>query len=301
MNFEQLRYFSITAKYLNFTKASEHLFMSQPTLSRQISLLEEELGLKLFFRNNRTVYLTSAGEVFLKECDAMLSRHNKLMKRMHQLAAGVHGNLTITSLNIYYPELNNIYKEFCDLYPNISLTFNHQHSGQIIETIDMGKGDMGICFSFEIPDNIPHLEVLPFFRENFCVIMSESHPFANKKSLSIQDLKKERLYFLGDNSLKFIRDLWEQAKLSSAARVDLFHSDSIESVLLNVKASHGAAIIPLPVARENISGCKIAKIRNLDSYFEVVLIWKRNNENPALSLFNDHFKQHFSDGPKKNN
>lgn len=289
MTFEQLRYFTALAKNLNFTKTSEQLFISQPTLSRQILLLEEEIGVKLFIRDNKSMQISTAGEVFLDECTELLLKYDKMNERMQQFVTGNSGTLVVSSRNIYYPELTSIYRGFCQTNPNLNLFIQYQQTGIVSDSILRGDGDVGVCFSFEMPESTDELEVVELFEENFCLILSNKHPLANQRSVSIQTLKNENLIFLGLNSFKFIRNLWEATQLSNMIGVKLRHPDSIETILLNVRSGVAASIIPAPVARENLAECVMVEMEGVDSTFHTIMCWQKRNPNPALRLFKSYF------------
>ena len=78
INFQQMEYFLSVAEKLNFTEAAKSLYISQPSLSKQISLLEEELGFALFIRNKRSVRLTPAGEVLNRKWKLLLTDLERL-------------------------------------------------------------------------------------------------------------------------------------------------------------------------------------------------------------------------------
>ena len=91
MELRQIRYFKTVAELLHFSKAARQLHISQPPLTRQIKELERELGVLLFYRNNKRVMLTAAGAYFLKTCDELimqLERSKQLVKQIHDSVGG---------------------------------------------------------------------------------------------------------------------------------------------------------------------------------------------------------------------
>ncbi len=289
MTFDQLYYYSTLADYLNFTKASESLYISQPTLSRQIALLEEELGVKLLYRDNRSVYLTDAGKLLLIEGKELLRRRDELIAHIQQMITGVRGVLAIASLDLYYKDLYEVYGIYRSRYPNIQFSLHHQNTGFTIDSIISGKADVGICFDFELPENIHEqgIDVLQMHEERFVLITSELNPLASREYIEADELKNETLYFIGRASFPFINNLWESASLSEASSAGLYHPDSIDSVLMQIKTGQGASVVPAPVAREHTSGLVSREIKGLDSSFNTVMIWRRDNPNPALGLFKE--------------
>lgn len=81
MDIRQLRYFITVAEHLNFTKAANQLYVAQSAISHQIADLEDQVGVKLFIRNKRSVQLTPAGAVFLKEVMEIVEKRQERLKR----------------------------------------------------------------------------------------------------------------------------------------------------------------------------------------------------------------------------
>jgi DNA-binding transcriptional LysR family regulator len=90
-----LRYFAVVAEELHFGRAAERLYISQPALSQQIRVLEEQVGMPLFVRGPRGVSLTDAGETLLTEARELLERSDRLRESMEQLRLGASGTLRV--------------------------------------------------------------------------------------------------------------------------------------------------------------------------------------------------------------
>ena len=105
MIIDKMDYIFAIAKEQNLTRAAKRLFVAQSTLSKQIALLEEELGLKLFYRNNRTVSLTPAGSLFRGEMEKVEHRLTEAIDRARHVDRGLDGHLSIGVLDIIDPSL----------------------------------------------------------------------------------------------------------------------------------------------------------------------------------------------------
>jgi DNA-binding transcriptional LysR family regulator len=95
MNSLQIQYFLTVAQYLNFSKAAEHHYTSQPSVSRQIALLEKELGFELFFRTKHSVQLTPAGKIVYDEFSQLYQKAAAVLEKARQTSRGMDGNLNI--------------------------------------------------------------------------------------------------------------------------------------------------------------------------------------------------------------
>ena len=293
MTFEQLKYFSVLAETLNYTKAANILFISQPTLSRQIMLLEEEFEAKLFSRAYKSLTLTPAGEIFWVECKRVLLAEKQLRERMSWFQLGTSGALVCASLGMYYPKLQNVFRQFRKAHPDIRLMMQQHDTGDVKELILSGEGDIGICFSFELtPED--NFGVLPLFNEDFRIVVADTHPLATRTSVSVSELKDERMILLGNNQFPFIEDLWNV--LQSAGTVSNMIIDrpaSLNSILLNIQAGNYISFFPAPMTRTHLDGCVSLTMEDVDSSFQTILIWKKDNDNPALKLLLDDMKSNF--------
>ena len=123
---QQIRFFLEAAECLNFTEAAKRLFVAQSTLSKQIALLEDELGLKLFYRSNRTVGLTPAGSLFRGEMEKVEHRLTEAIDRARHVNRGLDGTLSVGILDIIDPSLfvSPLLKLFQERYPRVELSIS---------------------------------------------------------------------------------------------------------------------------------------------------------------------------------
>lgn len=101
MDIRQLRYFITVAEHLNFTKAANQLYVAQSAISQQIADLEDQVGVKLFIRNKRSVKLTPAGSVFLKEAIEIVEKTSGAIEKAKQTDEGIIGSLSIGFLAVH--------------------------------------------------------------------------------------------------------------------------------------------------------------------------------------------------------
>ena len=109
MNLKDLKYFSSLAKHKNFSKAAKECFVTQPTLSNQISKLEEELDLVLFERTNRKVSITEEGKLILDSAHKALESVSEIRKLAHSFKEPLTGKLTLGAIHTLSPYLSLIH------------------------------------------------------------------------------------------------------------------------------------------------------------------------------------------------
>ena len=129
MEIRQLKYFAALAKYQNFTKAAQELYISQPTLSQQISALETSLGCSLFYRSKRMVALTAAGEALLPKAEQLIEYYNQCLDELDIYRTASKGSVNLSTLN--HAETTFLF-EFLHLfhlkYPNIKINIQSANS-----------------------------------------------------------------------------------------------------------------------------------------------------------------------------
>jgi DNA-binding transcriptional LysR family regulator len=196
MELHQLRYFVAVAEVRHFTKAARDLRIAQPSVSRAIRVLEEELGTPLFHRMKGNVALTSAGEVLLPwarrvlaDVDGAASEVRELADlRRGRLAVGATPSLTTTLLP---PAL----ARFHSAYPGIDLVLHEAGSRDLVGELEQGAVDVALVI---LPVRGEMLETAPLLREELVVAVASDHPLASRKTIAIAELKGVPLVMFRD-------------------------------------------------------------------------------------------------------
>ena len=187
MELHQLRYFVAVAEERHFTKAARGLRIAQPSVSRAIRVLEEELGTPLFHRMKGNVALTPAGEIFLPwarrvlvDVDGATGEVRELAELQRgRLAVGATPSLTITLLP---PALAKFHVAF----PGIHLVLHEAGSRDLVAELEQGALDVALVI---MPVRHEALETAPLLREELVVAVPHDHALASRKTVSITDLK----------------------------------------------------------------------------------------------------------------
>ena len=298
MTFEQLYYFQVVASLLNFTKAADVLYISQPTLSRHIATLEAELGTKLLIRDNRQVSLTTTGEILLEGADALLEQYALIRQRIHQADAGVSGELTVASMSLYYPTLYNLFHQYHVRYPDVIFRLQFHDMGLFSEAVTLGKADVAIGYSMELTDELDDFEIIPLYQEHFVAFMSEFHPYAKREVLSMAELQDQHLLFLSQTKYDFVRKIWDRANYGAFLSSSLHTTDSLDSIILQIRADpRTVTLLPKSAALENIRGCAIVEVSDLESDYETIMVYKKGNNSPTLLNFLAMVREIYDQGP----
>jgi len=245
MELRHLRYFLAVGEALNFRKAAAQLRLAQPSLSRQVQDLEEEIGVDLFRRSPRGVTLTAEGKLFLKEAREVLKHADESVERARALARGEYGELHIGYSAIPTEEiLPAALGAFRRAVPSVKVLLHDLSRDGIIAglhdaTLELavmaqatGEGMMGI--EFEVLRTYP-----------WCVALTNAHPFSRLKSVSLAKLATEPLIGLRRKDYSEYYRILEQifAAISAKPRIAV-ECDSISSLVVEVEAEHGVALVP---------------------------------------------------------
>ena len=183
MNLQQLRFFNeIVRQGLNISNAASALYTSQPGISKQIRLLEEELGIEIFVRNGkRIVAITEPGKAVLAIAQRMLHDAGNLKQVAEEFHSQDSGKLTIATTHTQARyALPPTVKQFIKRYPGVKLGLHQGNPTQIAEQVLSGEADLGIATeSLSLYDE---LITLPCYEWNHCVIVPPKHPLLAEKN-----------------------------------------------------------------------------------------------------------------------
>lgn len=203
MKASRLQYFITLAQIEHYTKAAKVLGVSQPTLSHNIAMLEEEIGVELFEKTGRNVVLTTCGKHFLKTAQQSLDILEEGVHKVKSLSDDVKGQIDIGHMYIQGAHfLPSFIKGYCDNYSDMIPVFhlNHDLSENIIEGIQKDIYDIGFCFKGSGAFDV---EFVPVFKDDLVVIVPHGHELTAKSSVTISDIvqypqvfynKKSHLY-----------------------------------------------------------------------------------------------------------
>lgn len=189
MKLQQLRYIWEVAHHdLNVSATAAELFTSQPGISKQIRMLEDELGVEIFARSGKHLTrITPAGESIIREAGEILRRSDGIKRIAQEFSDQRKGELRIATTHTQARyALPPLIRAFMEAYPEVTL---HMHQGtpwQISEMAASGVVDFAICT--EALDQFHDLIMMPGYRWNRCAVVPKEHPLAGKKKLTLAEL-----------------------------------------------------------------------------------------------------------------
>ena len=232
MKLHQLRYINEVANQdLNVSDAAESLFTSQPGVSKQIRLLESEIGVPIFTRSGkRLTNITPAGELILTRARNILREVENIKHIGNEYQQEQSGNLTIATTHTqarYF--LPSIVKKFVSQYPDVKLTLKQGYPEEIAEMVVEGYADM--VLATEAVSTSKELVALPCYQWNRCALTLPDHPLLKIKNITLADVTKYPIitYDFAFAGRTLVSDTFEKAKLEPNIVFTALDSDVIKT------------------------------------------------------------------------
>jgi len=243
---QQLRILKAVASEKNFTKAAEILYISQPSLSKQIKTLEKNLEIILLNRESNKISLTENGKIFLQYSERILALCEESCRALIDLKNGDRGNLTVgASQTIGTYLMPRVLALFAQNYSQIDLNVQVNSTRIIAKNIINREIDIAVVGG-EIPKELKKsLTVQDFVEDELNLIVSKSHPFAKKKKINKDDLYHLNFITLNSNSTirKFIDNILTQNQIKTKQLKIIMQLNSIEGIKTAVSLGLGAAFV----------------------------------------------------------
>src|SRR5690606_13965281 len=242
MELRQLSYVIQIAKEKNFSRAAEKLHIAQPSLSQQLSKLEQELNVMLFRRTTNSVEPTEAGEVFVEKAQHILDAVEQLRQEMDDMAQMRKGKLVVGTLPITGAHiLPLVLPRFGEQYPQIEVVLVEDTTSKLEQLTASGGTDVSLI---TLPLIDANLSCEPYMEEEICVAVPKNHRLANvTEPIELSELKDEPFIALkrGQGFRQITVDLCAEAGFIPNI---VFESTNIETVQALVAAEMGIAFVP---------------------------------------------------------
>ena len=277
MDIQQIKNFLALCETLNFRKTAEQINIVQPALSRQIQLLENEVGALLFNRSKRTVTLTEAGVFFRKETGRILHDLHKTITRAAQLHNGEAGEVRVTHAS---SAMNTVVPVFLlkvkHKWPNLKTIAQETSNYRQVEMLLTRETDIGIAPNILVP---PEMNSKILYKENFVLILPKNHPLSKTKITDLSVLKNETFILpqlaTGTGYVEAILQICQGFGFKPTVAHESAHSIG---VLRLVEAGLGVSIEPISSVRGANMNIKLIELRHLPQKVTMTLFWLRERE-----------------------
>lgn len=243
MKLQQLRYvWEVARNNLNVTEAAGRLFASQPALSKQIRLLEDELGVPLFVRNGKHFSgLTPAGKSVVNLAGLMLAKADEIRRVAQEFNDPYHGTLAIATTHTQARYvLPPVVRRFMESYPGIRLTLQQGTPLQIAELA--ARGEVDIAIATESLELFEALAMLPCYRWRRCVLVPFGHPLSRETPLTLEAVARYPLvtYVFGFTGRSRLDEAFAQAGITPQVVLTAVDADVIKTY---VRLGMGVGIV----------------------------------------------------------
>lgn len=275
MDIRHLEYFIEVAKHLNFTKAANALHISQPSLSKTIKNMEEELGVPLFYRAFRQLELTDAGKALLQNAKKVLLAYEQLTSELNDVMDLKKGEIRIGIPPIIGAAFcSNIISQYIDLYPLINVTLTEVGTKKIKDGIDDSSLDVGfVC-------NNPHyykgVKSIPILKDPLKLVAHKNHPLCEKKTISLAELEHES-FIMYRQDFSLYDSIIERCQANGFFPNIVCESSQKDFIIEMVETKLGIALLPSQICRklENET-IKAIPFENPEIFLELGMIWKKD-------------------------
>lgn len=281
MNLRRLEYLVVLATELSFTRAAERLHIAQPALSQQIRVLEREVGTQLVDRSGRTVRLTEAGQVAVREAENLLAQAENATALIRAAAQGRTGRLRLAHTRSYPGgAAGALVAEFRREHPEVDLDIQTGWTSHNVTELKAGRIDAGMV---RPPVTDDDLELLTLDHEEMLIAVPAAHPLARHRRLRREQLRGQHVVFWPRANGPGMHDrIVEQVWPDEPPQVVREEADD-EQLLHAVGDSVGLA--PVPAGRARALRVRNVRLRRLTAptpTVELGLAYHRDNTNPAL-------------------
>jgi len=285
----QLANFVAVAEELNFGRAAERLRMTQPPLSRQIQLLENELKVRLFDRTNRSVRLTPAGRAFLVEARRLLQHADHAAMSVRQVSAGEAGSITVgfTAASAH-TTLGRLLEVARAALPDVGIVLREMVTRDQVRALAEGSLDLGLV---RPPVTDPDLAERPADREALLAAIPDADPLAaGDGPVALADFDGRPFIMYSPVEARYFHELvislFRQAGVSP---VYAQYLSQVHSILALVGCGWGVALVPAAASRLRYAGVTFRPVALAGpDPVELSLTWRRSNDNPALAKLLRH-------------
>lgn len=232
MDLTHLNTFVAAAEQLSFSLAAEQLHVTQPAVSKRISALEQQLGVRLFDRINRDILLTDAGKALLPRAYRLINELKDTQRALHNLERQVSGSLSLaTSHHIGLHRLPPILREFTRRYPEVQLDIRFLDSEVAYEEVLQGRCELAIITLS--PHTLPPLAAHLLWNDELVFVAAKDHPLAEQAPLTLSELASHPAIFPGSHTFtqKIAQQLFDQQGLVPCISMSTNYMETIKMMV----------------------------------------------------------------------
>jgi DNA-binding transcriptional LysR family regulator len=282
MELRHIKYFLVLAEELSFVNAADRLCISQPPLSRQIKEMEDEMGTRLFHRNNKRVELTEAGKFFQKEAQQIVEALEKASRQTKKIGDNVSGEFRIGYISSTFSgHITKLIKQLSDQYPYLKIKLYEVATAKQILALEQSKLDLGIIRG---PIVSTKLSTSLWFRDSFSIVYNKNKITLHSEK-ELKKLKNERFIFFNKAyAPNYYNTLVEICSTFGFIPEVDHESNNVSSILQLVREGLGVSILPTNAVKNNtFQELSFLQLKSIPQYSEVLLATPQNENSIVTS------------------
>ncbi|SCY05233.1 selenium metabolism-associated LysR family transcriptional regulator [Alkaliphilus peptidifermentans] len=297
MDLRQLETFVAVAKFKSFSKAADHLYLTQPTVSSHIANLEKELNTILINRTNRKISLTKAGDILYDYALNILNLKDGAIYKLGEYKGKIVGNIEIASSTI--PEQYILPQLFCQFnkeFPDVTFQMLHYDSQQVVEGIIQDRIDFGIVGA-EIPH--PQLNYVELINDELVLVTPATSTYASfDEEISIEEILNERFIFreIGSGTRKLVESKLADFKFDISSLNVVAYIENTEAIKQCIRSGLGVSFLSQKAITDELKAgsLKSFKIKDLNLERKFYFVYhKYRNPSPLESTFQNFVFNYF--------
>ena len=292
MTVNQIQYFLEVANTLNFSEAARLLYMTQPALGRQITALESELNMQLFYRSTHGLKLTPSGLYLANKWTQLMEGLDASILHAHQINRGYDSELKIGILegvnaSLFLGEPLSIFEKS---FPNVKLCLKRYGFRELRKKLNEKKLDVILTYSMDIV-GMPDIDFVNLGSLTPAWAVPISNPIAQKDQVSFLDFKDQELVITNEEDAPFGKETIIKSCLKYGGFYPLFFEvGSVEETILYVEMCNKCAILNMELLIAKSDKVKMFPTgENVDFFY--AMAWKNDNTNIGLQLFQTIIKK----------
>lgn len=273
MDIRHLQYFLEVARQHSFTKAAQVLFITQPTISKTVKSLEDELGVTLLDRYGKNVKLTDAGEVFARQAQEIVTSFHNLSSELDDLMNLKKGHIRIglppmIGASFFPKVIGAFYKQ----YPNITIQLFEDGGKKVENDILSGALDVGVTV---LPADEDLFDSYIFVDESLKVVLHPTHPLAEQEEIQLAELSEDGFILFREDFSLHDRIIGACQKAGYQPRI-IYESAQWDLISNMVAAGLGVALLPETICRElRQEEVRILKLKERIPW-DLGMVWRKD-------------------------
>jgi DNA-binding transcriptional LysR family regulator len=247
LDIRQMQYLVEVARRQSFTKAADALYITQPTISKTIKSLEDELGVVLFNRSGKRIELTDAGQIIVSQAQQIVASFQNLTAELDDLRNLKRGHIRIglppmVGAN-FFPK---VIGQFHETYPDITIQLFEDGAKKVEYDVANGSLDVGVVV---LPASQEGLSIFPFVEERMNLVVHPSHQLADRSEVKLIELVNDPFVLFREDFTLHDRIIAECAKVDFQPRV-VYESSQWDLISEMVAVGLGISLLPETICRE---------------------------------------------------